>query len=117
LETTTQFAWRLHQRLHPLRDAGDLDPLLERVGDALCVLLGEASHGTLEYYVWRARISERLICEKTFSFIAVEGAWPDCYEVIAALSTSSMSVPTSTLTERGSSVPLRSGRRVPARTW
>lgn len=45
------------------------------------MLLGEASHGTSEYYSWRARISERLIREKAFSFIAVEGDWPDCYEV------------------------------------
>jgi erythromycin esterase-like protein len=63
----------------PLRHAEDLDPLLERVGDARYVLLGEASHGTSEYYTWRARISKRLILEKGFSFIAVEGDWPDCY--------------------------------------
>ena len=59
----------------------DLDALLERIGAARYVLLGEASHGTSEYYAWRARISERLIREKGFSFIAVEGDWPDCYEV------------------------------------
>jgi erythromycin esterase len=81
LETTTQLAGRLHQRLHPLSDPGDLDLLLERIGNARCVLLGEASHGTSQYYTWRARISERLIREKDFSFIAVEGDWPDCYEV------------------------------------
>ncbi len=65
----------------PLQGPEDLDPLLERIGDARCVLLGEASHGTHEYYEWRTRISERLIREKGFSFIAVEGDWPDCYEV------------------------------------
>jgi erythromycin esterase len=65
----------------PLRDDEDLDPLVERIGDARYVLLGEASHGTAEYYTWRARISQRLICEKGFSFIAVEGDWPDCYRV------------------------------------
>lgn len=59
----------------------DLDPLLDRIGEARCVLLGEASHGTAEYYAWRHRISERLIREKGFDFIAVEGDWPDCYEV------------------------------------
>ena len=68
-------------RAHPLRDVEDLDPLLERIGDAQFVLLGEASHGTSEYYTWRSRISQRLIREKGFSFIAVEGDWPDCYEV------------------------------------
>ena len=65
----------------PLRGPADLDPLLQRIGDAHYVLLGEASHGTSEYYEWRARISERLILEKGFSFIAVEGDWPDCYRV------------------------------------
>ena len=64
----------------PLENAEDLDPLLERIGDARYVLLGEASHGTHEYYLWRARISRRLIEEKGFRFIAVEGAG-DCYRV------------------------------------
>lgn len=65
----------------PLASDNDLDRLIERIGEARCVLLGEASHGTSEYYTWRHRISERLIREKGFNFIAVEGDWPDCYEV------------------------------------
>jgi erythromycin esterase-like protein len=65
----------------PIQGPHDLDPLLRRIGDARFVLLGEASHGTAEYYSWRAAISERLIREKGFSFIAVEGDWPDCYRV------------------------------------
>jgi len=65
----------------PLRTPEDLDPLLDRIGDARYVLLGEASHGTAEYYLWRMSISQRLIREKGFSFIAVEGDWPDCYRV------------------------------------
>lgn len=64
-----------------LESEKDLDPLLESIGDAKYVLLGEASHGTHEYYTWRARISRRLIQEKGFSFIAVEGDWPDCYKI------------------------------------
>ena len=59
----------------------DLDPFIERVGDAHYVLLGEASHGTSEFYTWRAEITKRLITEKGFSFMAVEGDWPDCYRV------------------------------------
>src|SRR5438128_2895232 len=59
----------------------DLDPLLERIGDARYVMLGEASHGTSEFYTWRAEITKRLIAEKGFSFMAVEGDWPDCYRV------------------------------------
>ncbi len=58
-----------------------LDPLMERIGDARIVLLGEASHGTHEYYVWRSRISQRLIREKGFNIIGVEGDWPDCYRI------------------------------------
>ncbi len=65
----------------PLRTPDDLDPLLERIGDARYVLLGEASHGTAEYYTWRTHLSQRLIREKGFSFLAVEGDWPDCYRV------------------------------------
>lgn len=64
-----------------LKDVTDLDKLMENIGDARYVLLGEASHGTHEYYTWRSQISKRLITEKGFSFIAVEGDWPDCYRV------------------------------------
>lgn len=64
-----------------LRSARDLSPLLTDIGDAAYVLLGEASHGTHEYYTWRSAISKRLIEEKGFSFIAVEGDWPDCYKI------------------------------------
>ena len=65
----------------PLAAPRDLDPLIDAVGDARFVLLGEASHGTSEFYTWRAEISKRLIEEHGFSFIAVEGDWPDCYQV------------------------------------
>jgi erythromycin esterase len=65
----------------PLRDEADLDPLLERVGDARYLLIGEASHGTHEYYAWRAVLTRRLLQEKDFSFVAVEGDWPDCHAV------------------------------------
>lgn len=66
---------------YPLTNAADLDPLLDRIGDARCVMLGEATHGTHEYYTWRTAISKRLIAEKGFDFIAVEGDWPDCYRL------------------------------------
>jgi erythromycin esterase-like protein len=65
----------------PLRDPGDLDPVLERIGDARIVAIGEASHGTHEYYAWRASLTRRLIEERGFGFVAVEGDWPDCYRV------------------------------------
>src|SRR5690349_9725321 len=62
----------LPQLASPLERGSDLDPLMERIGDARYVLLGEASHGTSEYYTWRSRITERLVREKGFSFVAVE---------------------------------------------
>jgi erythromycin esterase len=70
---------------YPLQTAADLDPLLSAIGDARVVLLGEASHGTHEYYTWRAAITKRLIQEKGFQFMAVEGDWPACYAVNAAV--------------------------------
>jgi erythromycin esterase-like protein len=66
----------------PLRSApGDHDPLIEAVGDARFVLLGEASHGTREFYRERAAITRRLIAEKGFTAIAAEADWPDAYRV------------------------------------
>ena len=65
----------------PLHDPADLDPLIERIGDARIVAIGEASHGTHEYYAWRAALTRRLIEERGFGVVAVEGDWPDCYRV------------------------------------
>ena len=59
----------------------DYDELLELVGDRRFVLLGEASHGTHEFYLERARITQRLIDEKGFNAVAVEADWPDAYRV------------------------------------
>lgn len=55
----------------------DLGPLLDRIGDARVVLLGEATHGTSEFYRMRERISRELITRKGFRFVAIEGDWPD----------------------------------------
>src|SRR5260370_18400447 len=59
----------------------DYDPLIDLVGDAHFVLIGEASHGTHDFYHERAQITERLIQEKGFTGVAVEGDWPDAYRV------------------------------------
>jgi erythromycin esterase len=72
---------QIKQVSHKLGEDKDLDVLINEIGDARFVLLGEASHGTHEYYTWRTRISKRLIKEKYFSMIAVEGDWPDCYRL------------------------------------
>src|SRR4026208_376840 len=64
-----------------LNNVQDLDALINKIGDARIVMLGEASHGTHEYYTWRTLISQRLIQEKGFNLLAVEGDWPDCYRL------------------------------------
>ena len=72
----------VEQSAHPLvRSNDDYDPLLELVGDRELVLLGEATHGTHEFYRARAAITRRLIREKGFSAVAVEADWPDAYRV------------------------------------
>lgn len=68
-------------KVNRLTTEDDLNPLIERIGDARIVMLGEASHGTHEYYTWRAQITKRLIEESDFNFVAVEGDWPDCYKI------------------------------------
>src|SRR5207248_8786597 len=72
---------QITQLARPLRTARDFDPLLDRIGDARIVLLGEATHGTADFYSWRAALSQRLIEGKEFSFVAVAGDWPDCFIV------------------------------------
>src|SRR5215213_3256265 len=65
-----------------LKSAGDVsDRILALVGDARFVLIGEASHGTHEFYKCRAEITKRLIAEKDFSAVAVEADFPDAYRV------------------------------------
>ncbi|MCU1276349.1 MAG: erythromycin esterase-like enzyme [Bryobacterales bacterium] len=59
----------------------DYDELLDFIGDARFVLLGEASHGTHEFYRERALITRRLIRQKGFTAVAVEADWPDAYRV------------------------------------
>ncbi len=81
----------------PLDTARDLDPLLERIGDARVVLVGEASHGTSEYYRWRAALTRRLIEEKGFGAVAVEGDWPDCYRVHCSVTAATAEQPRSAL--------------------
>jgi erythromycin esterase-like protein len=56
-------------------------PLLDSIGDASLVLIGEASHGTHEFYRTRAELTKALITQKRFNVIAVEADWPDAYRV------------------------------------
>ena len=71
----------IHSLATPLREVADLDTLVEQVRDASFVCVGEASHGTSEFYRWRAELSRRLIEEHGFTWIGVEGDWPDCWRI------------------------------------
>jgi erythromycin esterase-like protein len=66
----------------PITDApNSYEGLVDRIGDARCVLIGEASHGTHEFYVERARMTRSLIEQAGFNAIAVEADWPAAYRL------------------------------------
>ena len=67
--------------LIPVADVNDLQSVVDLVGDAEFALLGEASHGTHEFYAARAAITKKLIVESGFRAVAIEGDWPDTYRV------------------------------------
>jgi erythromycin esterase-like protein len=77
----SQLAERLADVAQPLVTRDRYDRLLERIGDAKFVLIGEATHGTNEFYAHRAEITKRLVLEKGFVGIAIEGDWPDAARV------------------------------------
>ena len=80
--TKTNITDALREAAYRLTGAAeDYDPLMDLIGDARFVLLGEASHGTHEFYEQRAEITKRLIREKGFTAVAVEADWPDAYRV------------------------------------
>ncbi len=75
----------VHESAQPFAsiDEADLGPLLSRIGDCSVVLLGEASHGTSEFYALRDRITRALITRKGFTAVAVEADWPDAARIDA----------------------------------
>lgn len=79
--TPTEERQEIRRLATPLETENDLEPLLDRLAEARIVLLGEASHGTHDYYAWRAAITSRLIERGGVDFVAVEGDWPDCAEI------------------------------------
>ncbi len=85
MTTTTEsrsVAHVLSENIHPLRgEPDDFAPLLARIGEARFVLIGEASHGTHEFYRIRSEITKLLIRTKGFTAVAVEADWPDAYRV------------------------------------
>jgi erythromycin esterase len=64
-----------------IKSSKDLSLLTSKIDDASVIMIGEASHGTHEYYTWRGAITKKLILEGKISFVAVEGDWPDCYRI------------------------------------
>ena len=78
---TSDLAARVREAARPLvpDDPSAYDALLDRIGDARFVLIGEASHGTHEFYAERAAITRRLIAERGFAAVAAEADWPDAY--------------------------------------
>lgn len=65
----------------PLKKRKSLHELAEKIAHARVVMLGEATHGTHEFYEIRKELSKILIDEHGFNFVAVEGDWPDCFEI------------------------------------
>ena len=73
----------IREAAEPIADIGDVElgPLLDRIGQSEVVLLGEATHGTSEFYQMRARITRELITKRGFTIVAVEADWPDAARV------------------------------------
>src|SRR5687767_1976846 len=71
------------EALPPIADEQDFGAMFDRFADARVVLLGEATHGTAEFYRARAAITRRLIEQHGFSIVAVEADWPDAARVDA----------------------------------
>lgn len=72
---------RLAEAAEPIGSDTTLDSLLDRIGESRVVLIGEASHGTSEFYRFRARITRELIERRGFNIVATESDWPDAARV------------------------------------
>lgn len=71
----------IRREARPLAGLRDVDAIVDLIGDAQVVLLGEATHGTHEFYLLRAEITRRLVTEHGFDAVAVEADWPDALRV------------------------------------
>ncbi|WP_264739245.1 erythromycin esterase family protein [Cytobacillus firmus] len=81
IEEIMDFITAIQKEAFSFSDSSGLDRIIQAAGEAKFVLLGEASHGTSEFYTVRAEISKRLIEQKGFNCIAVEGDWPSCFTI------------------------------------
>ncbi len=73
----------INHRINPIQKPGDISRLCETLAEHRLVLLGEATHGTLEFYAWRAHITRNLISRHGFRYVAVEGDWASIYRLNA----------------------------------
>jgi erythromycin esterase len=62
---------------HPFNSDADIKPLIDAIGNARIVLIGESTHGTDEFYKWRTAITKQLVSQKGFNLISIEGDWTD----------------------------------------
>lgn len=81
MKLTNSFIQTIKDYAIPLHETDNLNTLLHEINNQKYVLLGESSHGTAEFYNIRAELSKKLITEKGFTFIAVEGDWPACRQI------------------------------------
>src|SRR4051794_10707048 len=84
LNSFTRLADRLHEIARPIEGSvDDFQPLVDQIPatDARFVLIGEASHGTHEFYRYRAQLTKRLIRDHGFAAVIVEADWPDAWRV------------------------------------
>lgn len=75
------------------REGADFTSLLERVGDAKVVLIGEASHGTSEFYRLREQLTRELIQKKGFNIVSLEADWPDAAHIDRYVRETNISLP------------------------
>jgi erythromycin esterase-like protein len=71
----------MKDKIRPYSEQSELSPLIDAAARSSYVLIGEASHGTHEFYESRAYITRRLIEEHGFNAVCIEGDWPDAYRV------------------------------------
>jgi erythromycin esterase-like protein len=81
ISTTASEVETIREAAHPVSSDEDYEPLVELAGAAQFVLIGEASHGTEEFYATRAALTRRLIAQKGFRLVALEADWPDMLRV------------------------------------
>jgi erythromycin esterase-like protein len=81
MSTLTEDTKSVAAGVSPILSDWDYEPLFQLMGDRQVVLIGEASHGTHEFYETRANLTKRLIAEKGFQSLALEADWPDALRV------------------------------------